>query len=48
MAEHSSSKSSPLLILVAWAVVVAPAAWGLTRTVQSALKIFSAPSTTQR
>ena len=35
------SPSSPLLIAVAWAVVVIPTAWGLNYTVQNALKIFS-------
>jgi hypothetical protein len=41
-------KSSPLLIAVAWAVVILPTAWGLKYTLQSAMKIFvsSAPSTT--
>ena len=34
-------KSSPLLIAVAWAVVLIPTAWGLRYTVQNALKIFA-------
>jgi hypothetical protein len=44
MAEHSAGKSKPFLIAVVWAVVVVPAAWGVTHTVQSALKIFAAPA----
>jgi hypothetical protein len=48
MAEHTAGKSSPLLIVVAWAIVVAPAAWGLTHTVQSAMKIFAPAATMQR
>jgi hypothetical protein len=42
MAEHTATKSSPLLIALAWLIVTVPAAWGLTHTVQSAMKIFSA------
>ena len=34
-------KSSPLLIAVAWAVVIIPTAWGLNYTVQNAMKIFT-------
>ena len=37
----TATKSSPLLIAAAWAIVVLPTAWGLNYTVQSALKIFS-------
>ena len=40
MAEETVKKSSPLLIAVAWLIVVVPAGWGLTYTVQNALKIF--------
>ncbi len=40
MAEETVKKSSPLLIAVAWLIVVVPAGWGLTFTVQNALKIF--------
>ena len=42
-------KSSPLLIAVAWAVVIIPTAWGLNYTVQNAMKIFTTatpPATT--
>lgn len=44
MAQQVPTKSSPLLLAAAWAVVILPTAWGLTHTVQSALKIFAAPS----
>lgn len=44
MAQTNESTSSPLLIAAAWLIVVVPACWGLTYTVQNALKIFnSAP-----
>ena len=44
MAEQAVHKSSPILVAVAWAIVIAPTAWGLTHTVQSALKIFAKPT----
>jgi len=44
MAEQAATKSSPILVAVAWAIVILPTAWGVTHTVQSALKIFAAPS----
>lgn len=34
-------KSSPALVAVAWLIVVVPTGWGLTHTVQNALKIFT-------
>jgi len=37
-------KSSPLLIAVAWVIVVLPTLWGLNYTVQNALKIFAKPA----
>ena len=45
---NSPSGSSPLLIAAAWIVVIVPAVWGLTYTVQNALKIFNhaAPAAT--
>jgi len=47
MAIQVPTKSSPILVAVAWAIVILPTVWGLTHTVQSALKIFSsAPSPT--
>ncbi len=49
MADTSIKKSSPLLIAVAWIVVLAPTTWGLTYTVQNALKIFTkAPAAAAR
>ncbi len=36
-------KSSPALIATAWFVVVVPTLWGLTFTVQNALKLFKNP-----
>ena len=44
MEQQNVRKSSPLLIAVAWLIVVAPAAWGLTHTVQNAMKIFAQPA----
>jgi hypothetical protein len=41
MTDANGKKSSPLLIAVAWLIVVAPTMWGLTYTVQNALKIFT-------
>jgi hypothetical protein len=49
MAEATNvKKSSPLLIAVAWAIVIVPTAWGLKYTVQNAMKLFtsSAPAAT--
>ena len=48
MAASNVSKSSPVLIAVAWLVVLLPTGWGLTYTVQNALKIFTkvAPAAT--
>ncbi len=42
MAEETK-KSSPALIAGAWLLVIVPAAWGLTFTVQNAMKLFTAP-----
>jgi len=45
MAEAVSvKKSSPLLIALAWIIVVVPTLWGLNYTVQNALKIFAKPA----
>ncbi len=41
MAESALKKSSPLLIAVAWAVVIIPTAWGFNYTVRNAVKIFT-------
>ena len=35
-------KSSPALIAAAWLLVLVPAGWGLTYTVQNAMKLFTA------
>ncbi len=40
MAEHVPQRSSPALIAAAWLLVIVPTAWGLTYTVENALKIF--------
>jgi hypothetical protein len=42
-ATSAAKKSSPLLIAVAWAIVVLPTAWGLNYTIQNALKILAKP-----
>jgi hypothetical protein len=34
-------KSSPLLIAVAWIIVIVPTAWGLNYTVRNAMKLFT-------
>jgi hypothetical protein len=34
-------KSSPVLIAIAWLIVIVPAAWGLNKTVQNAMKLFT-------
>ena len=46
MADTSIKKSSGALIAAAWLLVVVPTGWGLTYTVQNALKLFttSAPA----
>ena len=44
MADLAAKKSSPLLIAIAWAIVIIPTAWGLNYTIQNALKIFAKPS----
>ena len=40
MAEERVRRWSALAIAVAWLIVVLPTAWGLTYTVENALKIF--------
>lgn len=45
MAESTDvKKSSPLLIAVAWIIVIVPTVWGLKYTVQNAMKLFTAPT----
>jgi hypothetical protein len=43
MADSNVKTSSPILIALAWIIVVLPTTWGLTYTVQNALKIFAKP-----
>jgi len=45
MAEQAFPKSSPILVAVVWAIVILPTAWGLTQTVQTAMKLFTPAST---
>ncbi len=44
MADQTAKKSSPLLIALAWAIVIVPTAWGFNYTLQNAKKIFTAPA----
>lgn len=44
MTTEVTRKSSPALIAAAWIVVILPALWGLTFTVQNAMKIFVRPA----
>ena len=52
MTKHADTavrKSSPVLIALAWAIVIIPTAWGLNFTVKNALKIFiTAPAITAK
>ncbi len=41
--QETSRRTSPLLIALAWLVVILPAGWGLRYTVANALKIFARP-----
>ncbi|MGD0442867.1 MAG: hypothetical protein ABSA39_02930 [Edaphobacter sp.] len=38
----TAKKSSPLMIAIAWIIVLVPTAWGLKYTVQNAMKLFTA------
>ncbi len=40
MTDTTSPKSSPAALGLAWAIVVLPTLWGLTYTVENALKLF--------
>jgi hypothetical protein len=42
MAQDVVKKSSAAAVALAWLIVVVPAGWGLTYTVQNAMKIFTA------
>ena len=44
MADNPVKTSSPILIVLAWAVVILPTAWGFNFTLQNAMKLFTAPS----
>jgi hypothetical protein len=44
MADQIAKKSSPLMIALAWAIVIIPTAWGFNKTLQNAEKIFTAPA----
>lgn len=46
MAETTAKKSSPILIAIAWIIVIIPTAWGFRYTLQNAMKLFTAPSAT--
>jgi hypothetical protein len=41
MGERGATKSSPVVVAVAWLIVLAPMAWGVTHTIQNALKLFA-------
>jgi hypothetical protein len=44
MADTMAKKSSPVLIALAWAIVIIPTAWGFNFTLQNAMKLFTAPT----
>ncbi len=44
MTDQTIKKSSPLLIALAWAIVILPTIWGFNKTLQNAKKIFTAPA----
>ncbi len=44
MEQQAVRRSSPLAIALAWFIVIVPTGWGLTYTVQNALKIFTTGS----
>ncbi len=49
MTVDNAKRSSPAALGLAWAIVVLPTLWGLTYTVENALKLFrnaAAPATT--
>ncbi len=41
MTESAEKKSSPILISLAWLIVILPTLWGLNYTVKNALKLFT-------
>ena len=44
MTESVKQRSSPAALGLAWAIVVLPTLWGLTYTVENALKLFRKPA----
>ena len=38
--------TNPLLLILAWTVVLLPTIWGVSYTIQNAMKIFTAPAST--
>ena len=40
-------KSASLIVVLAWAVVIIPAAWGITQTLRTSAKLFTSAPTTQ-
>jgi hypothetical protein len=40
---ENTKKSSPAMILVAWALVGVPLAWGVYNTLLNSMKLFQAP-----
>ena len=40
MAENPQHKTSPFLIALAWAIVGVPWLWGITQTLNNAVKLF--------
>ena len=43
MNDSGAKRSSPAALGLAWAIVVLPTLWGLTYTVENALKLFHQP-----
>ena len=44
MADQTTKKSSPLLVALAWAIIILPTAWGFSYTLQNAMKLFTTPT----
>jgi len=44
MPDATVKKSSPVIIALAWAVVIIPLGWGFNYTLQNAFKLFTASS----
>jgi len=42
----TAKKSSPLLIAIAWLIVILPTAWGFRYTLQNAMKLFTSTAST--